>query len=129
MTEERRIVLEMVRDGKITIEEAERLLTAVPQVEHELSVTIKPKRFRIQVIEDGKVIVNVKFPFGLAKAGLKLATVVGSKAPEASNHLKDIDINEILDALSSGDITLPYTFVDVDSDENGKHQHVTIVLE
>ena len=142
MREERRMILQMLKDGNISVEEAERLLEAVPVQtsgcsEEELAphAPVQPKRLVILVTEGERTKVNIRLPFSLARVGLKMGLSLGtlgakhSKDPEtaqALEALRDIDINEILGALSEGDITLPYTIVDVDDDENGGHVQVTL---
>lgn len=143
MNEERRMILQMLQDGSISVEEAERLMEAIPAETStlemvETSSVAQPRRIKVVVTEDDKTKVNVKVPFSLMRVGLKLgqsAGAIGSKyakdAEEAQvlDVLKNIDVDELLGSLNDGEITLPYTIVDVDHDDNGKRQHVTVVLE
>ncbi|MDL2226012.1 hypothetical protein LJC20_07490 [Eubacteriales bacterium OttesenSCG-928-M02] len=156
MKEERKMILEMVKEGTISIEEAERLLQAaekgaevglnstlstVPATSAPVSQSggLRPKRLTVLVTENGKNKVNVKVPFSLVRAGLKFGKSIGaiglksggSKEEEAAvmEMLQSIDIDEILRSLEEGDITLPYTIVDVDDMEDGQMQHVKVVLE
>ncbi|WRS26161.1 hypothetical protein U6B65_07285 [Oscillospiraceae bacterium MB08-C2-2] len=145
MAEERKVILEMLRDGDISVEEAQRLMDAVPEDTrqstentalelHKQPEGQTPKRILIKVTEGGKSKVNVKVPFSLVRVGLKLGQAAGAMSgklsPEnaaALEMLKTIDIDEIMSALSEGDITLPYALVDVDDESKG--EHVQIVLE
>lgn len=143
MNEERRMILEMLQSGTVSVEEAERLMEALPNAaaktdeasESEIvpfanAKRISPKRLLIRVTEQGKTKVNVKVPFSLVRAGLKLGQTFGSlgaKYAAEAELIKNIDIDEVLDSLSAGEISLPYTLIDVDDDE--KEQHVQIILE
>lgn len=144
MNEERRIILEMLRDGAVTVEEAERLMEALtasgasPEgAPDSLAVSnagITPKRILVRVIENGKTKVNVKIPFSLVRTGLKLGQTFGALGAKYSADysaeaelLKNIDIDEVLGSLSDGEIALPYTMVDVEDDEKG--QHVQVIME
>lgn len=136
MTEERRMILEMLRDGAIDVDEAERLLAAIPDNEKTdkgmvrydgAGRAVDPKRIRVRVDEGGKTKLNLRVPFSLVRAGLKIAQVVGPKYSEEAKALEEIDIDEILDSLSTGEITLPYTIMDADDEEEG--EHVEIVIE
>lgn len=147
MHEERRMILEMLKEGAVTIEEAERLLEAIPAEEETARTEAlmagssggnTPKRIYVHVTEDGRTKVNVKVPFSLVRAGLKLGKSFGAlgarhakdqSEADALEMLKEIDIDELLDSLNDGEITLPYTIVDVDNVEDGRLQHVTVLLE
>ena len=143
MNEERRMILQMLKDGAVSVDEAERLLEAIPAEAEALEVVrtssgSQPRRISVVVTEDGRTKVNVKVPFSLMRLGLKLgqsAGAIGAKyakdAEEAQvlEVLKNIDVDELLGSLNDGEITLPYTIVDVDQELDGKHQHVSVVLE
>ena len=149
MNEERKLILEMLKAGTVTVEEAERLLAALAEEtaetqdaeKTELAVydgvtgaQLRPKRIVVCVTKGEKPVVNVRVPFSLARAGLKMGKTfmsIGAKtdpdAAQAFEALRDVDMDDILDSISDGDITLPYAIVDVDDDEKG--EHVKIVLE
>lgn len=149
MNEERRIILEMLQAGAVTLEEAERLMEALPTESAETKAApemdnssdapnnlsgISPKRILVRVTEGDKTKVNIKVPFSLVRMGLKLGQTFGVLGAKYSadysaevEMLKSIDIDELLSSLSDGEISLPYTMVDVDDDEKG--QHVQVVLE
>lgn len=143
MNEERRMILEMVKEGTISIEEAERLLEAIPEqaAEAESNLVLYngdhrlPKKIIVRITDKGKVKVNVKLPFSLIKAGLKIgqaAMTLGAKyvndAQEAQllNAFKEIDVEELLECISQGEISLPYTMVDIDDEEG---QNILVSLE
>lgn len=143
MTEERRMILEMLQRGEITVEEAQRLLEAVPEgakAAGEIAVLpaaggFQPKRLRVLVTEGGRAKVNIRLPFSLVRAALKMGLSFGALAakhcddPEeakALSSLKDLDIDELLKGLDDGEITLPYALVDVDDEEGGGNVQVYI---
>ena len=107
MNENRRQILEMLAAGKITAEEAERLLTAlepdagVPVGEYKGSVggasganvKTRAKYLRVLVEADesmtgmkGQTTVNVRVPMQLLRAGVRLASLIPAQAHE---HLDD----------------------------------------
>lgn len=147
MNEEKRMILEMLNNGDINVDEAERLLAAVPDETQNnfVSVTpgsagIQPKKIKVTVIDNitSKTKVDIRVPFSLLKAGLKIgkaSMALGAKyssdqdSQQIMDLLRDIDIDEILSSLDDGDITLPYTMIDVDNMEDGKNEHIEVVLE
>lgn len=102
---ERTAILKMVQDGKITVEEASKLLAAVDEP------TARPaaraaaasgaKFLRVRVIEEGGTNVNVNLPIALIEVALKL----GMKfIPEGvmSGSLSDVDLQQLMDAIQAG---------------------------
>lgn len=144
MTEERTMILNMLKEGQISIDEAERLLDALgepagtpPEHAPELyREPLKPRRFLVLVTNPQKPNnVNVRLPFSLVRAGLKIGKTVSRtgiqvgtdpNAQMAMDMLQRIDLDEILRDLNDGTIALPFTLVDVDT-ENG--DRVQIILE
>jgi hypothetical protein len=103
MNEERKKILEMLSEGKIGVDEAEKLLSAISAPEGdsipgETKGPSKLKYFRVVVEpgdESGKAErVNIRVPIKLIRAGIKLASLipndVQSKVDEA---LKEKGIN------------------------------------
>ena len=136
MSEERRMILEMLRDGAVDVDEAERLLSAIPNTDVTIpdapkrgttGPALNPKRLRMYAQEGGKAKFNMTVPFSVVRAGLKIAQVVGPKYSEEAKFLETIDIDEILESLNTGEITLPYTIMEGDDEEKG--EHILIVLE
>jgi hypothetical protein len=82
MKDERRRILEMLSSGKITVEEAERLLEAVSSGagDHTERGAGKPRYLHIVVEPDpangGGERVNIRVPLKLIRAGLKLASFI-----------------------------------------------------
>lgn len=131
MSENRRQILDMVSAGKITAEEAERLLDALgadgSASEGTPGGTGAPKYMRVVVDaqneHEGPVKVNVRVPMQLLRAGVRLTSLIPPRARDHVNEALrekglDVDINqikpenleEIVDQLK--DLT-----VDVDSDD------------
>jgi len=113
MTEERRRVLNMLAEGKISASEADALLdamTAPPRAQLAPvaaptlpAIPAEPKYLRVLVEghEEGKPSkVNVRVPFDLIRAGMRLAALIPVVAYEPVNRaLKenglDMDISKI----------------------------------
>jgi hypothetical protein len=131
MNEDRKRVLAMLGDGKITAEEAERLLDAMGQGPTPAlggsSVPKSngaPKYFRVEVNAnepDGPTKVNVRIPMQLLRAGVRLSALIPPKArdevnaamaregiPFDINQLKPENLDDLIEHL--GDFN-----VDVDS--------------
>src|SRR4051812_31704528 len=96
MNEERRQILQMLAEGKITADEAERLLTAVEGPSFSSEATPgrrqggRPKYLRVLVdAEDhhtGKPVkVNIRVPVQLMRAGVRLGALMPSPAREQVN--------------------------------------------
>ena len=123
MERETQQILEMLRDGKITSEEAARLLEALDPPEPALPRRSKPRLLRINVTDmrTGRNTVNVSLPFGLIEVASKMGLTLGVKsAPELAN----VNFDEIMDAIRSG---VEGKIVDIE-DENDR-QHVTISVD
>lgn len=104
--EERRRILEMVAQGKVTAQEAEGLLDAISQGAFKPGgggLKEEPKYLRILVEDDkgehgGRV--NVRVPLNLIRAGVRLAALLPHGVYEQVNKaLKqnglDIDVSQI----------------------------------
>ena len=107
MTENRRQILDMLSEGKISVEEAESLLGLLEQpasVATSGSDTGEgrkspPKYLRVVVEEDGESAnerVNVRVPMALIRSGVKLAALIPGDATNRMNEKlreKGIDID------------------------------------
>jgi|GEM_PF-1886513 len=130
MNEERRIVLEMLKDGKITVEEAEQLLNTLSSSEKTNEGPVqKPRHLRVIVESGGHEKVNMKLPypwlhFGKMR-GITFGVPTWDESGEVARALKDLDIDDLLHKIEIGEENLPYTFMDFwESD-----RHIRIVLE
>lgn len=110
MNEQRRQILEMLADGKITADEAERLIDALDREEPEPSPgTVsrqksRPKYLRVVVIDnsagDEPSRVNVRIPLQLLRAGVRFASLIPPQAVTKINEKLDesgvpIDLTEL----------------------------------
>ncbi|HUU23197.1 MAG TPA: hypothetical protein VM389_11750 [Phycisphaerae bacterium] len=130
MTEERRKVLSMLSEGKVTVAEAERLLEALqPGRTGEQGTAVEavrpgargrsPRYLRIQVNEGGEGDkVNIRVPLQLLRAGIRLKKLIPHEAQRAMADQgidlsgNDQDIDEVIQSLSE-------LVVDVDEGPDG----------
>jgi hypothetical protein len=99
MNEHRRQILQMLAEGKISAEEAERLISAAEEPsatrssQHDSGAGAKgrPKYLRVQVDSEddggreGPTKVNVRVPMQLLRAGVKLAGLIPAQALHFAN--------------------------------------------
>ncbi len=133
MSEDRRRILDMLAQGKITVEEADKLLSAIsepagePESKEAEQKRAFPKYLRV-VVEPGpesvkKEKVNIRVPFQLLRAGIKLASLIpGDAQAKIETHLKDKGIDMDLSNIKSDNVEellvhLNDLRVDVDSQE------------
>jgi hypothetical protein len=98
MTEQRKDILQMLAEGKITADEADQLIAALERNQPAASAAdsrtkAKPKYLRVVVDstedKDGPVRVNVRVPLQLLRAGVRLASLVPPAAlGQANNELQ-----------------------------------------
>lgn len=137
MSDERMRILNMVAEGKITADEAEKLLEALSgvlgntEISESGSNTLKPKFLRILVEpKNGQSSgrchgdrVNIKVPIMLIKAGMKLGSILpNGQKDRVNNHLQEKGINIDLGNLDSNAIDdllmgLKETSIDVDDEK------------
>lgn len=99
MSDERRRILEMLAEGKVTAAEAEDLLNALYAEKDKQQPVRKEAQFlRIRVYEAGKNKVNVNVPLSLAKVAMKFIP------DEAKNQMadKNIDLDSIIREIQNG---------------------------
>ncbi len=104
MNEDRKKILEMLAQGKISVEEAEKLLSALSSSQSDLqeghSNTKNPRYLRV-LVEPGpnsevQDKVNVRVPLKLIRAGLKFAAFIPKHAQHSVDqalHDKGIDVD------------------------------------
>ena len=134
MNEERRQILQMLAEGKVTADEAERLLNAIEGSGAALGASPagrpggKPKYLRVLVdAEDHHTVkpvkVNIRVPVQLMRAGVRLSALMPTQARDQVNkalreqgipvdvgQLRPDNLEELLDHLN--DLT-----VDVDQEK------------
>lgn len=109
MSEDRQRVLSMVAQGKLSIEEAEKLLDLIQKnggtkMQVESPVTFEKQELKyLRVVVDSKQgdNVNIRVPMALLKAGLKLSALIPPAAYQKINeHMQqkgvELDVNQIL---------------------------------
>jgi hypothetical protein len=111
MNDEKMQILKMIEEGKISAEEAARLLDTLGDQPE--GVTPKGgRRLRIQVTEPGtnRKKVNMRIPLGLAKIAAKFIP------PKKKKELAEegVDIDEVLSQVTSENVG---KIVDIESDE------------
>ena len=128
MTENKKRILEMLAQNKISTDEAHRLLNVIENTESgqegsgkaKTAVKDKAKYLRVTVLPDpenehsGNVDrVNVRVPISLIRAGIKLTSLIPPEAREKVNgalrdkgidfdvrNVKPEDLEELIEALS-----------------------------
>src|SRR5262245_19322608 len=95
MNEQRRQILQMLAEGKITADEAESLIAALEREAPDPPPTAsgrKPKYLRVTVSSadnfggDGPGRVNVRVPLQLLRAGVRLASLIPPQALNQANE-------------------------------------------
>jgi hypothetical protein len=125
MNEERKKVLEMLADGKISADEAERLLEALenkatetaPQTALTETLDNLPRYLFVKVdaVDGDKV--NIRVPLKLVKAGIKLQALLPQDAQNKINaklnekginldDFKDENFKDLLDALTEFELNV-----------------------
>jgi hypothetical protein len=99
MSRERAKILQMVADGTITPEEGEKLLNRLDSP----AATVEPASDRgerkagslkyLRVVVDGKDNVNIRIPIALVRTGIKLTTLMPSKASKRLSE-RGIDLSQ-----------------------------------
>lgn len=130
MNPERRQILEMLAEGKISADEAERLLAALDAAPPSPAVPPALRRARyLRVLVDSdqggarNTRVNVRVPMALLRAGVRLSGLIPEEARERANaamrekgfafdlnQLKPENLDELIDQLNE-------MTVDVDAEQ------------
>ena len=142
MSETRRQVLEMLAAGKITAEEAERLITAFERDSApaaEARPARKAKYLRVMVDSDepgqGPVRVNTRVPMQLLRAGVKLANLIPPQArAQVDKALHEQGIPFDMSGINANNLEeivnhLEELTVDVDVDERDQKVKVRVFCE
>jgi len=133
MGEDRSRILSMLAEGKITAEEAERLLDALdsrvgggaesggPRITGDPGPLLEalPKFLYVKVNSENGDTVDVKIPIALVRSGLKLTSLIPAQAMDQINdsmsehgmsidfsNLKPEDIDELVQALRETEISV-----------------------
>jgi hypothetical protein len=149
MNEHRRQILQMLSEGKVSADEAERLISAMEEPSTTKSSDIgpksggkdRPKYLRVQVdsedgdCHDGPTKVNVRVPMQLLRAGVKLAYLIPAAALQKANlalHEKGIPVD--LSQIKPGNLEelveqLSDLVVDVDQKDANTKVKVRVFCE
>lgn len=115
MSEERKKILEMLAQGKITVDDAEKLLNAVGSNEKKDTKDL-PQFLCIRVDGDHKV--NIRVPLQLIRSGIKFASLIPHDVSDKVGEklrAKGIDLDKLdPQALDSLVLALKDLTVDVD---------------
>ena len=132
MSEDRARILNMLAEGKISAEEAERLLDALdsrtpeqaeraPVVKGDPGPLLEalPKYLYVKVVSNNGDNVDVKVPLALVRSGLKLTSLIPPQAMDEINdkmsehgmsidftNMKPEDIDELVEALREMEVNV-----------------------
>jgi hypothetical protein len=134
MSENRKRILDMLAQGKISVDEAERLLTAVEQPDtggtgfsavgetskgerKYLRVVVEPNADAGSEVEQHRV--NIRVPMALIRAGVKLTSLIPSNATTKINEelrksgvdfdvssIKTEDLDQLVDAMKDLEVDI-----------------------
>jgi hypothetical protein len=121
MSEERKKILEMLAEGKINVEEAEKLLSALSESPSESTAGEKTDKTRLKYLRvivepspgsENTERVNVRVPIKLIRAGIKFASLLPKDVQGKVDHaleesgisldfsqIKDENMEEIVESL------------------------------
>ena len=144
MENNRRQILDMLAEGKISVDEAERLLTLVAPEEPSAGPGQQTKEARPSAKylcvcvepgegagEDHTERVNIRVPIALIRAGVKLAAVIPSSAADSVNEkLREKGINFDINSLKADDLeSLVDALQDLEVDLMDGRQKVRVFVE
>jgi hypothetical protein len=126
VNEQRRQILQMLAEGKVTADEAERLIDALEREQPESApgaaprAKSRPRYLRVVVVDNSGDVpgrVNIRVPLQLLRAGVRLTTLIPPQALTRINteldksgvpidlaQLKPQDIEELIEQLD--DVTV-----------------------
>ncbi len=127
MDEERIRVLNMLKDGKLTVDEATKLLEAMqeaPEKDIRETQANKAKWFRVKVTDlaTGKPKVAVNLPMMIVDWALKVGPRAASLGGVDLNSM-GVDLEELRSVISYG---LRGKIVDVTDDDSSTHVEITV---
>ncbi len=122
-SEERMKILKMIEDGKLSVEEGTKLLSALS----ERRVPTPPRsmgkpggarwlRIRVTDVRTGRSKASVQIPLELVDAGMKIGAHF---APE----VEGVDMSNVMEALRSG---VTGKIIDVTDEEDGEHVEIYV---
>lgn len=136
MSEDRHRILEMLAQGKINTDEAERLLDAIGEPAGTPAETERPKskpKFLRVLVKEGKgENVDVRVPIALIRAGIKLGAVIPPEAlSKVDTALDEKGIKlDLLNTAKSGDLDeLVDALADLRVEVEDGDEHVSVYCE
>lgn len=135
MNEEVLRVLEMVKSGKITPEEGEKLLSAIGQGEIKQAAG-KHTMLRIRVDANGpekkdQAKVNVNVPLSIAKKAAGLLSLIPKDTKQELSDkgidLESINLKELIEMFENGELT--ENLVDVQAGDSEKGATVKVYVD
>ena len=128
MKEEIKQVMDMLKEGKISNDEAINLIDALKssEKEQEQLPVGKQKRFiKVNVTRNNQPKVNVKIPFSLVKWGINIANKMGKDTVKIEEEDVPFDIEELNRAMNDPEFS--GKICDVHDEEKNEHIEVEIV--
>ena len=122
MSEEKKIILEMLREGKISVSESEELLNKVDDDKEKatLEQSSNKKFLKVFVVEGEKTKVNIRIPLALASVGLKL--IPKDKLNYANNSLDISNVLEMIESGANGEL------INIDTTDDGEEVKVQVSI-
>jgi len=119
-SDERLKILKMVEEGKISPEEAARLLSALSKAERRRAAASPGEgrwlRVRVTDVDSGKTAVNVNLPVSLVNVGLRMGARF---VPE----MEGVNMTELDDAIRKG---LTGKIIDIVDEQEGQRVEVYV---
>ena len=146
MTENKKKILEMLAEKKISVDNAYRLLNVIDSAESgqessskpEKAVKVKPKYLRVTVLPNSEQEgapnadrVNVRVPMSLIRAGIKLTSLIPPEAMDKINNtLREKGVNFDVRSIKSDDIEeLVEALGDLEVDVESGREKVKVFVE
>lgn len=131
MSEEKKRILEMIQEGKITAAEGLELLSAIDDSPNTVKLSnnrLNKRYLRIKVYTDKAVKVNVNIPLALMKAASKLANMGMKYIPDEARiemekkgiDLTQINVEELINGIEQGVFDEKLVDIDVEDPKEGK---------
>src|SRR5215510_7580958 len=142
MSDENRRVLELLSQGKISVDEAHQLLRAlsdqskrgdVSPNNETSSTTAKPRFMRIHVHKPGKEgredkDVNIRVPLAVIRGGMRLGTIIPGLHASMNARLResgiDVDLSKI-DPASLESMLSDMGEINIDVEQSGEQVRIT----
>lgn len=141
MSDETRRVLDLLAQGKVTVDEAEQLLSAIKEQtatgdgtpKTEAGATAKRRFIRIQVHKRGTSgqkdkDVSIRVPIAVVRGGLRLGTMIPGFHASMNAHLRergvDIDLSKIDPAMIES-VLAEMGELNIDVNPNGDQVRIT----